>query len=69
MSGAYEENKLLNRLFGSYRVSFIGSDDCPIDEAEGKKLYSESPDKVPVEEGFKLNCRLESNHWIQHRVV
>ena len=53
MSGAYEENKLLNRLFGSYRVSFIGSEGCPINETEGKKLYAENPNKVPIEENIK----------------
>ena len=53
VSGAYEENKLLNRLFGSYRVSFIGGDGCSIDETEGKKLYAANPAKVPIEEGFK----------------
>ena len=58
MSGAYEENKLLNRLFGSYRVSFVGGDGCSIDETEGKKLYAANPAEVPIEEGFKLNCGL-----------
>ena len=53
VSGAYEENKLLNRLFGSYRISFVGGNGCPLDENEGQKLYDQTPDEVPIEENFK----------------
>ena len=53
MNGAYEENKLLNRLFGSYRMSFVAGDGCSLDENDGKQLYAESPDQVPLEEYFK----------------
>jgi len=49
VSAAYEENKLLNRLFGPYRVSYTGGDACSIDEDEAKKLYAEDPNKVPIE--------------------
>ena len=55
MNGAYEENKLLNRLFGSYRMSFVAGDGCSLDENDGKQLYAESPEQVPLEEYFKIS--------------
>ena len=63
MNGAYEENKLLNRLFGSYRMSFVAGEGCSLDENDGKKLYAESPEQVPLEGYFKyfdLSSKLQT---------
>lgn len=50
VSGDYEENRLLNRLFGKFRLSFGDELSCLLNGDEAKKLFVESPEKVPIEE-------------------
>lgn len=61
--GIYDENVLLNRLFGGYRLVYVGNSTgmgCSYDDEVGKKLFEVSPSEVPSEEYFPLPRRLGS---------
>jgi len=51
--GIYDENVLLNRLFGGYRLAYVGNSTgmgCSYDDEVGKKLFEVNPEEVPHEE-------------------
>ena len=61
--GIYDENVLLNRLFGGYRLVYVGNSTgmgCSYDDEVGKKLFEVSPSEVPSEEYFPLHGRLDA---------
>ena len=55
--GIYDENILLDRLFGGYRLVYVGNTTkgCSFDDEVGKKLFEMNPSEVPSEEYFP-NC-------------
>ena len=55
--GIYDENVLLDRLFGGYRLTYNGNTTgkgCSFDDEVGKKLFEVNPSEVPSEEYFPL---------------
>ena len=61
VSADYHENELVNRLFGKYRLSFVGGTSCLLDEIDGKTLFAENPAEVPTEENFNFFSDSEIN--------
>ena len=58
--GIYDENVLLDRLFGGYRLVYVGNTTgmgCSFDDEVGKKLFEVSPSEVPSEENFPFESK------------
>ena len=45
--GAFEENRLLNRLFGEYRLDFVNGPGCALSEVEGRRAFNSGED-LPI---------------------
>ena len=46
--GAFEENQLLNRLFGEYRLDYVNGPGCALNEIEGRRAF-DSGAELPIE--------------------
>ena len=46
--GAFEENELLNRLFGEYRLDYVNRPGCPLSEIEGRRAFDNGA-QLPIE--------------------